>query len=68
MTTTVQHILVVIVVIAAMAFAARAIYRALRCRKHAPVGCAGCPLADTCRKDGERGRSKGEGANHPTSN
>ena len=50
MSHVIQHILVAIVVVAATAYAARAIYRALRCRKHAPTGCAGCPLADNCRK------------------
>ena len=50
MSHTLQHILVAIVVLAAVAYAARAIHRALRCRKHAPLGCAGCPLAENCRK------------------
>ncbi len=51
MSHTIQHILVAIVVIAAVAYAARAIYRSLRCRKHAPLGFSGCPLADNCRKE-----------------
>lgn len=50
MTHTIQHILVAVVVIAAVAYATRAIYRALRCRKHAPLGCAGCPFLDHCPK------------------
>ena len=50
MTHTIQHILVAVVVIAAVAYAVRAIYRALRCRKHAPLGCTGCPLLENCHK------------------
>ena len=52
MTTSeiIEYVIVWAVLVIAVAVAARAIYRALRCNKRTDVACAGCPFALTCSR------------------